>query len=74
MKDPKEQELIEALDETDRKWDEVDREWDEASCKWAEADRKLWKYRVIKAQQGRRAIGRTVDGIVGSLEVDHAND
>ena len=48
--DAKEQELIEALDEADRKWDEVDREWDEASCKWAEASRQLREYRESKAQ------------------------
>ena len=50
--DAKEQELVEALDETDRKWDEVDREWDEASCKWAEASRQLREYRESNAQQG----------------------
>jgi len=61
MKDLKEQELIEAYVEADRKCVEAD-------LARVEADRKLWKYRVIKAQQGRRAIGRTVDGIVGSLE------
>ena len=61
MKDAKEQELIEARAEACRKWAETGRELDEA-------DYKLWKYRESKAQQGRRAIGRTVDGIVGSLD------
>ena len=61
MKDAKEQELVEAYVEADRKCVEADLER-------VEADRKLWEYRVSKAQQGRRAIGRTVDGIVGSLE------
>ena len=61
MKDAKEQELIEAYVEADRKCVEAD-------LARVDADRKLWKYRVIKAQQGRRAIGRTVDGIVRSLE------
>ena len=61
MKDPKEQELIDAYVEADRKCVEAD-------LARVEADRKLWKYRVIKAQQGRRAIGRTVDGIVGNLD------
>jgi len=61
MKDAKEQELIEAYVEADRKCVEAD-------LARAKADRKLWKYRVIKAQQGRRAIGRTVDGIVGNLD------
>jgi len=48
MKDPKEQELIEAYVEADLKCVEADLDR-------AEADRKLWKYRVSKAQQGGKA-------------------
>ena len=39
MKDPKEQELIDAQAAADCKWNEADRKWDEAECKWTEADR-----------------------------------
>ena len=45
MKDAKEQELIDAYVEADRKCVEADRDR-------AEADYKLWEYRVSKAQQG----------------------
>ena len=62
MKDAKEQKLIEAYVDADRKCVEADLDR-------AEADRKLWEYRVSKAHQGRRAIGRTVDGIVGNLDL-----
>ena len=68
MKDPKEQELIEALDEAHRQWGEAYREWvetgyklwkyrewDEAYRKWDKAGYKLWKYRVSKVQQGGKA-------------------
>ena len=48
MKDAKEQELIEAYVEADRKCVEADLDR-------AKADRKLWEYRVSKAQQGRKA-------------------
>ena len=48
MKDPKEQELIEARDEAYRKLVE-------ANLKWDEAYRKLWKYRESKAQQDEKA-------------------
>jgi len=57
--DPKEQKLMDARDEADRKWDEADRKKVEAYREWAEADikrdetfRKLRKYRESKAQQG----------------------
>ena len=62
MTDPKEQKLIKARDEADRKWDEADRKKVEAYREWAEADikrdetfRKLRKYRESKAQQGEKA-------------------
>ena len=55
--DAKEQELIEALDEADRKWDEANREMAVAYRKRCEADRKwdkayswLRKYRESKAR------------------------
>ena len=50
MKDPKEQELIEARAEACRKWAETGRELDEAEYK-------LWKYRESKAQQVGKAGG-----------------
>ena len=49
MKDPKEQELIDARDEADRKWAE-------ACFKRDKAYRELRKYQVSKAQQGRRRV------------------
>ena len=62
VKDPKEQKLIEAQDEADRKWCEADRKRDEAYLKrdeadrkWDEANRELREYRKSKAQQGGKA-------------------
>ena len=49
MKDPKEQELIEAYVEADRKCVEAD-------LARVEADRKLWEYRVSKAQRRRNEL------------------
>ena len=49
MKDPKEQELIGAYVEADRKCVEAYRDR-------VEADRKLWEYRVSKAQRRRNEL------------------
>ena len=72
MMDTKEQELIEACAEADCNCVETDHKLALAYHKWAEAHRKLWKYRVSKAQQGGKVGGMkaaksVVTGTVGAI-------